>query len=265
MPSAALVVLTLDANYARQAALRESFLRSRTLWFPLAAFDGSDEAVSYSLRHLENMDFTAMMRGHQAALKLVEETSRVTFEGRRGTDVSIAFGSEVEFTMLKDLKVPVGDQMPLASFFEFETEIEEHQFGSGHPLPFVVNGTIRPSGILCAHGPGQFGADNPIAGRGRQLASRASAAPTTVTVREGAISCIEMDTEDVTAEFAVLAGPYGLHISEFAIGFYRPAGEVLDWGINSPVNEGAQGIHFGIGDGYSGLHFDFVSDDVTPS
>ena len=261
-PEAALVVLARDENYARQDLLRGSFAHSRALWFPLAAFDGSDEAVSYGLRHLESMDFATMLRGHQAALKHVEEMSQLSFEGSRGTNIVITFGAEVEFAMLADLKVPVGDPSPLASFFEFETEIHEEQFSSGEPLPVVVNGMLRPSGVLTAYGPGRYSAGHAAVRQARQLARRASAARTTVQITDGMVRCIKMDADDVTAEFSALAGPHGQCISEFAIGFYRAPGGSLDWGINSPVNEGVQGIHLGIGDGYSGMHFDFVCKDV---
>lgn len=260
---AALIILTRDENYAGQRALSETFTGSRTLWLPLAAFDGADEAVSYGLRHLAEMDFTAMIRGHQAALQHLEQTNLMSFEGGRGTDVEVGFGPEVEFTMLRDLKVPVGDPSPLASFFEFETEIEEEQFAPGQSRPFTANGTLRPSGILCAHAPGTYSAADTAVRQGRELARRAATADTTVTISDGAVARIEMDAEDVTDEFARLAGAHGRQLSEFAIGFYHAADGSLDWRINSPVNEGVRGIHFGIGDGYSGMHFDFVCADVA--
>lgn len=260
-PAAAFVILTLDENYSKQDMLQRAFARSRVLWFPLAAFDGTDDAVSYAVRHLENMNFASMIRGHQAALELVEQSDHVVFEGDRGTDVEIAFGTEVEFTMLSDLRIPAGGQSPLASFFEFETEIEN--FADDRPLPFVVNGILRPSGVLCAHGPGSYTAEDATVREARSLARRAATEPTVVAISDGVVSSIKMGADDVTSEFSALAGPHGSHISEFAIGFYRAPDGSLDWQMNSPVNEGAQGIHFGIGDGYSGLHFDFVCEDVT--
>lgn len=262
VPAAALVVLTSDQNYSAQGRLSDSFTNSRALWFPVAAFDGSHEAVSYGLRHLENMDFMAMIHGHQAALKLVEETSQVSFEGSRGTDIEIRFGSEVEFTMLQDLQVPVGGQSALASFFEFETEMDMEQLTNGESLAFVANGILQPSGILCAYGPGSYYADHEMVRRARQLARRAAAAHTTVEISASVVRRIAMDADDITEEFRALTGPCGLHVTEFAIGFYRAPDGSLDWRINSPVNEGVQGIHLGMGDGSSGIHFDFVCNDV---
>ena len=260
---AALVVLTRDDTYARQNVLRDSFAAGRSLWFPLAAFDGSDAAVEYGLRHLGSMDFPAMFAGHQAALKHIEQSNLMSFEGSRGTDVEVRFGAEIEFTMLTDLRVPVGDPSPLASFFEFETEIDAEQFAPGQERPFTADGVLRPAGVLCAHGPGRFSAGQDAVRRGRELARRAATADTTVTISGGVVSRIDMDGEDVTGRFSELAGPEGSQLSEFALGFYHAAGGTLDWRVNSPVNEGVRGIHFGIGDGYSGLHFDFVCADVA--
>jgi hypothetical protein len=260
---AALIILTRDENYTGQRALSETFTGSRSLWLPLAAFDGADEAVSYGLRHLTEMDFATMIRGHQAALEHLEQTNLMSFRGSRGTDVEVSFGPEVEFTMLADLKVPIGDPSPLASFFEFETEIEEEQFAAGQSRPFSANGTLRPSGILCAHAPGAYSAADTAVRQGRELARRAAVVDTTVTISDGAVACIKMENKDVTDEFARLAGIHGQQLSEFAIGFYHAADGSLDWRINSPINEGVRGIHFGIGDGSSGMHFDFVCDDVA--
>jgi hypothetical protein len=261
-PAAALVILAEDENYARQDILRRPFVQSRVLWFPLAAFDGSKGAVSYALGHLENMNFANMLAGHRAALKLIEGAGQVGFEGGRGTDLEVSFGPEVEFTMLTDLQVPVGDPAPLASFFEFETEIAEEQLAPGQPAPFVVTGVMRPSGALRAHAPGQFHADHIRVQQASQLVRRVAEAPTTVEVSDGQIRRIEIGGEDLAGKFGALAGRSGLAIREFAVGFYRAPEGSLDWRVNSPVNEGAQGIHIGIGDGCSGMHFDFICDDV---
>jgi hypothetical protein len=165
--------------------------------------------------------------------------------------------------MLRDLRVLPGDPTPLAGFFEFETEIGEETFASGGPPPFVANGVLAPSGILCAYGPGAYRADDAAVVKARRLSHRSAAARTLIHVRDGVVDAIEMGGEDVTKEFGEFAGPYGLRITEFAMGFYRAPEGSLDWRVNSPVNEGVQGVHLGIGDGYSSLHFDFVCDDVA--
>ncbi|MEY9864312.1 hypothetical protein ABH935_009968 [Catenulispora sp. GAS73] len=263
VPSAALVILTRDENYARQAFLGDSFAKSRSLWLPLAAFDGCDEAVSYALGHLARMDFAGMLQGHLAALEFVEESSKMSFEGDHGTRFEVGFGPEVEFTMLQDLEVPVGEPVSLASFFEFATEIYTETFTSGLPLPFVVDGVLSPSGILCAYAPGAYHADDTVVLDARRLARRAASARTRVRISNGVIDAVEMDGEEVTQEFSKFAGPHGLRATEFAIGFHQAPEDSLDWRINSPVNEGVQGIHVGIGDGQTSLHFDFVCDDVA--
>ncbi|WP_241162922.1 hypothetical protein [Ralstonia solanacearum] len=61
----------------------------------------------------------------------------------------------------------------------------------------------------------------------------------------------------------VLSGPqYHYALTEVAIGTGAlPLGRV-EWGLNSVLNEGATGIHIGVGNGLNGIHFDFISTEA---
>jgi hypothetical protein len=51
-------------------------------------------------------------------------------------------------------------------------------------------------------------------------------------------------------------------LTEVAIGTGAlPLGRV-EWSLNSVLNEGATGIHVGVGNGLNGTHFDFISTEA---
>jgi hypothetical protein len=265
-PSEAFVVVTSDEWYSRIDSLYPFFSDSRSLWLPLAAFDGGPSAVSYGLRHLESIDFHKLEEGHQAAFNLIQASENLRFRGLTSdTDLRIHFAGEVEFNMLADLTVPRNSISSMQSFLEFEYEQDEHEIASGIASNIRSDGTIIADGILAAYGPGVFSADDDVARHARQMVAEAGTRTTKILVSESSIERIYVGSLDATETFQSLAGPCGLHISEFSLGFYVPEPGSVDWTVNSPFNEGIQGVHIGIGDGYSGMHFDFVTTNLRIS
>ncbi|WP_259697667.1 hypothetical protein [Pseudomonas brassicacearum] len=61
----------------------------------------------------------------------------------------------------------------------------------------------------------------------------------------------------------VAAGARGLRLTEFAIGVNSEIKPLIDYKMNSQLNEGIDGVHLAIGDGSSGYHIDFLSPAVS--
>ena len=181
------------------------------------------------------------------------------------TDFRVRFNGEVEFNMLAELSVPMNTFNSVQSFLEFAYEVDEQELTSGSGNNISVDGTIIADGILAAYGPGTFSADHAVALRAREMVVQAGATTTRVDVSGNTIKRIQVGSLDATETFQSLTGPCGLGISEFSFGFYAPEPGSIDWTMNSPFNEGVQGIHIGIGGGYSGMHFDFVTTDLQVS
>jgi hypothetical protein len=256
-PPAALIVCTSDRWYARISVLRDIFANSRTLWLPLAAFDGADEAVRYGLGQLARTDFGSLTDRHHQAISRIQSSSQLALRDSQGTDVTVTFGDDVEFATILDTSVPVGDFTPLLSYFEVEAEFPD----AGSSPPVSVSGTLRPNGLLAARGPRTYACDDTKVRQARELLNSAAMcgrAPV-IEVAAGVITRLDVADADVAGAFARLAGEeHGLRLTEFAFGVNDIPADAIRWNINSPFNEGVLGMHIGIGDGYSGMHMDFI-------
>jgi hypothetical protein len=263
-PAAAFIVCTSDYWYSRISALRDIFSGSRALWLPLAAFDGADEAVRYGLEQVIRSDFGALTDLHHRAIALVQSSSRLAFRNSCGTDLTVTFGDKVEFATILDTSVPAGDFTPLLSYFEVEAEFPS---ASTEP-PVSVSGILRPNGVLAAHGPRVYtrqDAEVQQAGELLRLATMNGQIPD-IEVADGVITRLEIAGADVSGSFGRLAGEgHGLRLTEFSFGVNDIPAGTIRWDLNSPFNEGVLGMHIGIGDGYSGLHFDFVCPGAYPT
>jgi hypothetical protein len=256
-PPAALIVCTSDHWYARISVLQKAFAASRALWLPLAAFDGTDEAVRYGLAQLTRCDFGSLTGLHRAVIALIQSSGKLSIRDGRGTDLAVTFGDNVELATILDTSVPVGDFTPLLSYFEVEAEFPD----AGPSLPVSVSGILRPSGILAAHAPRAELPEDATVQQARELLRSAGMCGNTpvVEVTDGVITRLEFGGTDVAGSFARLAGPeHGLRLTEFAFGVNDIPASTIRWDINSPFNEGVLGMHIGIGDGYSGMHMDFI-------
>ena len=59
------------------------------------------------------------------------------------------------------------------------------------------------------------------------------------------------------------SGPeYQTAITEVALGTGVLPPDRVDWSLNCLLNEGAAGIHLGVGNGLTGMHFDFISTEA---
>ena len=258
-PASAIIVCTSDSWYARVSELRDVFDRSRALWLPLVAFDGGDAAVRYGLDQLARTDFGAIPDSHDLAINLLAGSARSVITDARGTDLTVSFGGQIGFATITGVEVPSGDFTSLLSFFEVEAEFPD---ASDRP-PVTINGVLRPNGILAAHGPYGLIADDPRLEAGRILPTSWEARPV-VEIVDSSITKIEAGGVDLADTFQWLAGhECGLRLTEFAVGVNDLAAETIRWDINSPLNEGVQGIHVGIGDGRTGIHIDFVCAGVS--
>jgi hypothetical protein len=60
-----------------------------------------------------------------------------------------------------------------------------------------------------------------------------------------------------------MSGPeYRGAITEVAVGTGALPRDRVNWSLNCVLNEGAAGIHVGIGNGLTGMHFDFLSTEA---
>lgn len=98
----------------------------------------------------------------------------------------------------------------------------------------------------------------------QQLRSNGEFPLTINLVRSRASSIVTRQGKDVAAEIRNLTNEsYDLMLLEVAFsGNSGIRAADIDWRINSVMNEGAAGMHIGIGDGVTGAHIDFIAPGV---
>ncbi len=98
-----------------------------------------------------------------------------------------------------------------------------------------------------------------------QLLRKEELFPLKVTIENSQVIRIQAGSKDITDELEILTNKRRqLLLTEMAFSTNESLDPGrIDWTINSQLNEGAAGIHVGIGDGLTGAHIDFICPGVT--
>lgn len=133
------------------------------------------------------------------------------------------------------------------------------------PCPFSFHGIIKISGILTV-----LRRPNPTLPEGlktslRWLSDRIADEGALLSIEDNTIPSFKTNGHEHIKLLDLAAGPRGLKLTEFAIGVNEEISNLIDYKINSQLNEGVSGVHLAIGDGSSGYHIDFLSPKVIVS
>ncbi len=243
--------------------LERFFKGSRVLIVPLVAFDPSLEASIYTVSLLASSDFIHATKENAKWISILEESEvqHLSFRGAYG---------ELEVTLKErlDLMLPrtqagllPGEWEAIGMFFEIAMIPDNEDFF--HP-GYIVNGEVEIPGVAVAHHrimPRQLTC---LPMRAWQLLGgliKEGRFPLKIKIENSQLKEVRsVDGADLTNEIRELSNPQlELILVEMAIS-NNPGLDAskLDWGVNSVLNEGAQGIHFAVGDGVTGAHIDFI-------
>ena len=253
-----IIVCTGAEYYSRLNLMREQMRHSRTLWFPLAAFHGPGSPLSYSLEQLSR---SSLYAAHQRQLAIAE-----ALESRRHVTVRDRLGNIAEFRIPESTRVAEAPRGPLkpgdfisaVSYFEVETEYAELDSEW-----LAADGELAVDCVLYARSARNHPPSDTLAAARSISGAVCCSKPAIMRFKGGSLAQFSVAGTDVAAEVANLAGRrLGARLTEFSFGLNGSLKDI-DWTINSPLNEGALGVHVGLGDGYSGLHLDFVVESAT--
>jgi len=149
----------------------------------------------------------------------------------------------------------------VAEFFE----VHHAHMNPQEPSPFSFRGTLKISGILTV-----LRRPNPTLPEGlrtslKWLSDRISEEGALLVIEDNTITSLKINGNEHVKFLDLAAGPRGLKLTEFAIGVNDTITNIIDYKINSQLNEGINGVHIAIGDGSSGYHIDFLSPAVNVS
>ncbi len=259
VPTRALAVpLDWDRVPSRQT-LRDKWSATSVLWLPLASFSSDLDTAKYSVEMFSDVDVSqSVAMNRRVITRLLMAHEEITMTGPdtalkvRLPDTLHAVG-RTRVALLDDEHSTLGNY--------FEVGMSPTDMAGRIDASMSVSGVVRVDAVLVAkhremrsESASSFWAAADVAEALRKVC------PFQVTIEDNRIV-------DGFGEWAkaihTLSGPqYHYALTEVAIGTGAlPLGRV-EWGLNSVLNEGATGIHIGVGNGLNGIHFDFISTEA---
>ncbi|WP_328493840.1 hypothetical protein OHS59_14675 [Streptomyces sp. NBC_00414] len=267
-PPGSVVLVGCDyASLGPREALHELFAGSRVLWVPLVSFDPDPGAARYSLDLMLASDLAASAKGNRDWTSVLRRARRplVVAGDRTSLTFQIVRDDIVVVTRLQPL-LEIGEFVSIAEYFEVDIDSSldvgaDTDTGTGtdtDKASYTADGTFWADGLCVARHP-QLDLDAPALKEAREIAARvAEAGGMLVRVENCHVVSAVCGGEEWASELALCAGESGSRLVEFSFGTNTGILDDLDWSVNSQINEGAAGVHMGVGDGVSGAHIDFV-------
>jgi hypothetical protein len=253
-------VALLGTDFARlgRRNLSQTFMDSRVLWMPLASFDPSLEAAIYSTTLLLESDFeSAVGLNRQWTSTLIEWEGELRFEGP-GTSITCLLGDPLPAATQLDVQLAPGQWRSVGGFNEVSIQADREDITQS----FHVNGALYANGLATARHAGMPKDIIPLHSEACELIRTVaeSGEDVRLDIEASRVTHCWVGNEDIYETLRRLTNPeYDMHILEFAVGTNHFPSSKIDWSINSQMNEGAGGIHVGIGEGLTGAHIDFIS------
>lgn len=256
VPSRA-VVLPLDyGRLPSRRALREILSATSVLWIPLASFSSDLDTAKYAVERFSEIDVTRSVAvNRQIITRLLLAGEEVALSGPdtalklRLPDV-LQLSSRTRLTLLSDEHSTAGNY--------FEVAFSPTDLAGRVDSDLSISGSLRIDAVLVAKHRELKGAKAAYFTAAAEIADEMrKACPLQVSIRDNRIvGGLGRWAESVDA----MSGPeYRGAITEVAIGTGALPPDRVDWSLNCLLNEGAAGIHLGIGNGLTGMHFDFIS------
>ncbi|GIW33385.1 hypothetical protein [Meiothermus sp.] len=245
--------------------LDRAFRGSRVLIVPVIAFDPALEAAQYTVEMVSRSDFAAAVAQNRAWLDLVQYAAEpLVFEGPAGRlECGIKERVQLMKPRTQTMLLP-GEWEAIGMYFEVPMIPDNEDFF--HP-GYIVNGQLEVCGAAVARHRQMPAPLVPLHAEAWELMSGLLAEgrfPLKVEVKDSRLVGATAGGRDITPELLRLSNEkLELLLIEFAFS-NNPSlkAGMLDWSVNSVMNEGIQGLHIAVGDGLTGAHIDLICADL---
>ncbi|MCB9528824.1 MAG: hypothetical protein R3F65_24710 [bacterium] len=220
----------------------------------LAKFDRSIEAVDYSFDQFLRIDLPDALDRRAGVYAHALRADRVEVTTRAGV-LTARFADEVEVANADEIMEP-GWLYSVAEFFEASIVNVEADRSS-----FTVDGVLGFDNFiyLCNKESIREMAGPLFA----EMVAKSTRGDNVAWFEDNCLTRLRIGGEDVSDRMMpVFAGKgRGLSATEFAFGCVALDGS-QDWTINTPMHEGARGVHVGLAMGLEAPHCDFIARDA---
>lgn len=226
------------------------------------AFDHQFESLRYSCEKLLEINFYSVFAYQSEQLAKLENSANPLLLRNGKTDLKCHFTDNVHFAYPKQLFITPGVPRNVNEYLELHFENLNDSINSC----FELEGQLSVSSILFAIAPSRlktFDIQKQL--KARQLFNRVVQSDNVMlTISANKVTSFIINDIEYRDELYLLAGnKKGLELTEFAFGLNKGIKKNIDWSLNSQLNEGVEGIHVGIGDGFSGIHLDFICTEMV--
>lgn len=202
-------------------------------------------------------DFDKAVANNRAiVMKLLAAKQGMEFHAD-GTHLSFVLEDEVYVNSRTRTPLAPAEHASIGAYFEVELGanwVDQEE-------TFHVNGQMRIQGALASHHremPREL--LDKVARADKLLAELRTRLPLAVQVEDSRI--VPGAFGDLDPLMRELTNPmYDGLLTELAFGTNTAINPHVSWSFNSQFNEGMGGIHIALGDGLSGVHFDFICPD----
>jgi hypothetical protein len=248
------VFVCSDPASSHDSRLSSVLFNSHIIYVPLHAFDPSPRAALYTLQRLASADFRGAVKRNRHWVHVLERTHTLRFASRHHCNAVLTCtpAEDIYVGTLTSTKTAPGDLVPFACFFEVELEGFRDE-----RRPFQVSGTFHADCVCYACSEDFVGDRSSSYVFADRLLRAAQFGGLDFRVENNfVLSCTDVAGTSLLNDLREAVGG-SLELTEFAIGT-NPFSNI-DASVNAQINEGAGGIHIGLGDGDNILHIDFVS------
>jgi hypothetical protein len=255
-------IIAVPLNYGRipsRDALREMLSASSVLWVPLASFSSDFDTAKYAIEMLAKTDVVrTVATNRRLVTQLLLAQRDVTLSGP-DTALKINLPDVLHLSSRTRVELLPDEQSTIGNYFE--VALSPTDMAGSKYAALSVSGAFRVDTVLAAM---HREITAPMAASFTSAAQLADeirkACPLQLSIRDSRIvSGLGPWAESIDT----LSGrEYGGALTEVAFGTASMPVERVDWNLNCPINEGAAGMHVGVGNGLTGIHFDFISTEA---
>lgn len=232
---------------------RESPVK-KLIFCAVHVFDASIDSVFYTLELLLQSDIQSALQLQRKVLEKLECHKHLRVTGvDTQVEVSIFDDAKPYALIAEDV---CGDFVhSVAEFFE----VHYAHMNSLKPCPFHAEGVLKVAGILTVLRKSDSPCSQDLKDKLKKLTGRVAEYGAMAVVKNNKLRSFKVDNKEEIELLIAAAGPRGGQLTEFAIGVNKSLAPIVDFSVNSQMNEGVDGVHVAIGDGSTGYHIDFLS------
>jgi hypothetical protein len=238
------------------SALQQALSARSVLWIPLASFTSDVETAKYALDLFAETDVeAAVATNRRLATRLLLAGDTVTLSGP-DTALELCLPSVLQLSSRTRVQLLPEEQSVTGNYFEVAMSPTDI---SGRLDPHLaMTGVFRFDTVLTARHSEQTPEMAACFDEALEIVAEMRAAcPLQLEIHDSRIvGGLDKWADDIDR----LTGPlYHNALTEIAFGTAALPLDHMNWDVNCAFNEFAAGVHIGVGDSLTGIHFDFVS------